>query len=239
MNGVNAMGVEIPTMPILVENLRKRFGPFTAIDGIEFEVADGERVCLLGPNGSGKTTLLRMMAGLVRPTSGTIHIDDLTYDEPDATIRDELGFVSHETMLYDDLTARENLRFHANIAGVEPDRVEEVLELVDLSARASGLPREFSHGMKKRLSVARALLHRPSILVLDEPFTGLDQESAETVESLLTDRTVVVSTHELQRGIDICDRILILDDGNLKHDTTSASVDDAVGLRNRYQHATG
>lgn len=225
-------------MPITVEDLTKRFGPFTAVQGIGFKILDGEQVCLLGPNGSGKTTLLQIIAGLVRPTSGTVRIDGRSYDEPDSHIRDVLGFVSHETMLYNDLTARENLRFHAKLAGVDQQRVETVLDLVDLSSRANGFPREFSHGMKKRLSVARVLLHDPSIMLLDEPFTGLDQESAETVESLLEQRTVVVTTHEFRRGIDISDRILILDKGRLKHDTPSADVKTADNLRKRYRSVT-
>lgn len=226
-------------MAITVEDCTKRFGPFTAIQGIDFEISDGEQVCMLGPNGSGKTTMLRIIAGLVRPTSGSVRINGRSYNEPDAHIRDALGFVSHETMLYDDLTARENLRFHAKVTGVDNERVETVLDLVDLSSRASGFPREFSHGMKKRLSFARALLHDPAILLLDEPFTGLDQESAETVGSLLAKYTVLVTTHELRRGFDICDRVLILDEGRLQHDTTSADIETADELRNRYRSVTG
>ena len=222
-------------MGLRAEDLEKQYGPFTALDGVSFEVDGGERVGLLGPNGSGKTTMLRILAGLTSPTAGRVEIDGEEY-RPDAyEVRRKVGFVAHETMLYENLTARENLNFHADLRGVPNHRVDDVLELVGLSHRASGLPREFSHGMKKRLSLARAELDPPQILLMDEPFSGLDQFSTETVKELLTDRTALLVTHEFEVALDVCTRLLILDQGQVKVDLDVEEVDDLPALREMYR----
>jgi heme exporter protein A len=126
-----------------------------------------------------------------------------------------LGYLSHDSMLYDDLTAAENLRFHARLHDVDPARVTALLETVDLHDRANGFPREFSHGMRKRLSLARALLADPEVLLLDEPFTGLDQHSTEMLERLIADRTVVLVTHAPELSTALCDRFVVLDQGRV------------------------
>lgn len=222
-------------MGLRAESLYKQYGPFTAVDGVSFEVETGERVGLLGPNGSGKTTTLRILAGLTSPTEGRVTVDDEEYTPDAYQVRRKVGFVSHETMLYENLTARENLAFHADLRGVPEFRIDDVLDLVDLRNRASGLPREFSHGMKKRLSLARAELDPPQILLMDEPFSGLDQFSTETVKELLEDRTVVLVTHEFEVALDVCTRLIILDRGEVVFDRDASEVEDLPALRQHYR----
>jgi heme exporter protein A len=222
-------------MGLRAESVRKQYGPFTALDSVSLDVETGERVGLLGPNGSGKTTLLRILAGLNSPTAGEVTVDGEQYDPDAYAVRRKVGYVAHETMLYENLTARENLRFHAELRGVPESRVQEVLEVVDLDHRGSGLPREFSHGMKKRLSLARAELDPPQILLMDEPFSGLDQFSTETVKELLQDRTVLLVTHEFEVALDVCTRIVILDKGDVAMDVDATEIEDLPALRERYR----
>lgn len=222
-------------MGLRAESVRKQYGPFTALDAVSIEVESGERVGLLGPNGSGKTTLLRILAGLNSPTEGEVTVDGDPYDPDAYDVRRKVGYVAHETMLYENLTARENLSFHADLRGVPESRVQEVLEVVDLDHRASGLPREFSHGMQKRLSLARAELDPPQILLMDEPFSGLDQFSTETVKELLADRTVLLVTHEFEVAMDVCNRLIVLDKGEVAMDVPTDTIEDLPALRQRYR----
>ena len=162
----------------------------------------GGALCILGPNGAGKTTLMRLVAALSRPTSGRILIEGNDLASQAERIRRSLGVISHQTMLYEDLTARENLRFFADLYGVDDVemRIDRVLEEVDLTERIDDLFRTFSRGMKQRLSIARAVIHEPSILLLDEPFTGLDTAARDTLASSILrfrgeGRTIVLVTH--------------------------------------------
>ncbi len=222
-------------MGLRAESLSKQYGPFTALEDVSIDVDSGERVGLLGPNGSGKTTMLRILAGLNSPTTGEVTVDGERY-EPDAyEVRRKVGYVAHETMLYENLTARENLAFHAQLRGAPESRIQEVLEIVDLAHRASGLPREFSHGMKKRLSLARAELDPPQILLMDEPFSGLDQFSTETVKDLLADRTVILVTHEFEVALDVCNRLIVLDKGEVVLDAPAEEIEDLPALRRTYR----
>ena len=222
-------------MELTADNIHKRYGPFTALDRVSFEIASGERICLLGPNGSGKTTLLRILSGLSRPTDGSARVGGAEIRPDDPAVRERIGFVSHSTMVYEGLTARENLRFHARLWNVEQDRVSEVLEAVGLADRGSGLPREFSHGMGKRLALARALLDPSPVLLLDEPFSGLDQASTDTVVGLLEDRTVLLATHDFDRAFEHCDRVFVLDRGRMALESSLSAFDSRDDLRNRYQ----
>jgi len=222
-------------MGIRADGLTKQYGPFSAVEDLDVHVETGERVCVLGPNGSGKTTLLRLLAGLTKPTSGTVTVDGMDYESAARPIRRNLGFVSHETMLYENLSARENLRFHARLRGVPESRVETVLERVDLAHRGSSLPRELSHGMQKRLSLARAELDAPSILLFDEPFSGLDQASVGTLKTLFDDRTIVLATHEFELAFETCDRAVVLSRGSLALDVSTDSMADVDDLRDRYR----
>ena len=214
--------------------MTKQFGPFTAVDDVTLFVKSGDSVAIHGPNGSGKTTLLRMLAGLSRPTEGSIHIGDNDVYDRETPTPTSIGYLFHESTMYDDLTARENLKFHARLHGINESRVSDVLETVDLLDRERGFPREFSHGMQKRLSLARSLLADPEILLLDEPFTGLDQHSTGTLKSLIADRTVVLVTHDPQTSTSLCDRFLVLDNGQVVHriDDESPTADT---FRSTYQ----
>jgi heme exporter protein A len=208
---------------VRVDDVTKAYGRIVAVDGVSFAVESGTTVGLFGPNGAGKTTLLRLLAGLARPTDGRIVLGEAELSPDDHAVYRTVGVVTHESMLYDHLTARENLRFHAGLHGLDDPaaRVATVLDAVNLTPRASDRPATFSHGMKKRLSLARALLHGPAVLLLDEPYAGLDQRSVADLAAVLEefdDRTVLLTTHDLDRGVERCDRALVVDRGQVRAD---------------------
>jgi len=210
--------------------LTKSFGPRTALDGINLSVDEGEFVALVGPNGAGKTTLLRILATLSRPSSGTVRIAGLDLFSQGNEARRRIGFLSHRTLLYDDLTAEQNLRFYARMYDLDGDsRVSDLLERVGLGMRRADLVQTFSRGMKQRLAVARAVLHRPQLLLLDEPYTGLDPQAVETLRDLLTELagegcTVLLTTHRLNRALSTGERVLILHRGQLVYDQVREAV---------------
>ncbi|RLM56630.1 heme ABC exporter ATP-binding protein CcmA [Halobellus sp. Atlit-31R] len=241
--GGDAVTADAAPAAVEVADVTKSYGHFTAVDGVSFTVESGATVGLFGPNGAGKTTLLRMLAGLTRPTDGTVSIDGVELAPDDHTTYRTVGVVTHETMVYDELTARENLRFHAGLHGVDdPDaRCASVLETVGLRHRGSDRPTEFSHGLRKRLSLARALLHDPEVLLLDEPYTGLDQRSVADLEAILDgfdDRTVVLTTHDLERGGERCSRALVVDRGRLEADV-DVDASGAAAFESTYRRAIG
>lgn len=220
---------------ITVRKLVKRFGLKTVLRGLDFEVREGEFVALLGPNGAGKTTFLRILASLSRPTLGEINIAGHRLPAQAATIRRNLGVVSHLPLLYGDLNAEENLRFYGRMYGV-PDicgRIDEVLELVGLMSRRRDLVRTFSRGMQQRLAIGRAILHDPEVLLFDEPHTGLDQDACDMLDRLLREvaaqgRTVVMTSHDLARVEDLASRFDVLSRGVI---SASASRND-LGKKN-------
>jgi heme exporter protein A len=196
--------------------LTRSFGPVHAVRGISFTLEPGELLTVLGPNGAGKTTLLGLLAGTLHPTSGQILIRGEPLDSSGAGWRGGLGLLSHRTFLYGALTARENLRFWARIHRLErPDtRVQAALEEVGLEGVAARPVRGFSRGMRQRLSLARTLLHDPALVLLDEPFTGLDLHAATLLREVLQRlrdgrRTVVLVTHQLREGVELADRVAI------------------------------
>ncbi|CAI49110.1 ABC-type transport system ATP-binding protein (probable substrate heme) [Natronomonas pharaonis DSM 2160] len=226
---------------VSVAGLSKRFGSHLAVDDVSFELTAGETAVLFGPNGAGKTTLIRMLASLARPSDGTIRIDGQPLVGDDAA-RGDIGVLTHETLLYEELTARENLRLHARLHGVDEAICEELLETVGLAARGSERVSGFSHGMAKRVSLARALVHDPALLLLDEPYTGLDQTSLKrmtTVLSELADRTVLASTHDLERGVELADRILFMREGRLVGDAAADEFETVEGAVDRYETLCG
>jgi heme exporter protein A len=214
-------------MPPMIETqeLCKSFGPHVALAGVDLSVEAGEFVTLMGPNGAGKTTLLRVLATLARPTSGTVRIAGLDPLKAGEQVRRQIGFLSHRTLLYDDLSAEQNLRFYSQIYDLDKgaDRVEALLKQVGLAGRRHDLVRTFSRGMQQRLSVARAVLHQPAVLLLDEPYTGLDPDAAQVLTDLLGElaedgATVLLTTHNLERALTTGRRVVVLSRGRLVYD---------------------
>jgi heme exporter protein A len=209
-------------MSIRAVNLSKSFGPRQVLRQLNFEVARGEFVVLLGPNGVGKTTLLRILASLIRPSFGEVWMEGLLLPQEATRVRRQIGVVAHQPLLYGDLTAEENLNFFARLYGLDRfrPRVQELLERVGLWSRRGEKVGSFSRGMQQRLSLARALLHDPRILLLDEPHTGLDPEASTTLEELLRGvasqgRTIVMTSHDLLRAGPLGDRIDVLCRGRI------------------------
>ena len=205
---------------IEVKKLVKRFGLKTVLRGLDFQVQEGEFVALLGPNGAGKTTFLRILASLSRPSMGAIRIAGYNLPGQASAVRRRLGVVSHLPLLYGDLTAEENLRFYGRMYDVPGlgARIDEVLEMVGLSARRRDLVRTFSRGMQQRLAIGRAILHDPDVLLFDEPHTGLDQDACDMLDTLLREvaargRTVVMTSHDLARVEDLAGRFDVLSRG--------------------------
>ena len=218
---------------IEVRNLTKVFGLNPVLRGLDLDVARGEFLTLLGPNGSGKTTLLRILSALARPTSGTVRIGGWELPGEADYVRAQLGVVSHLPLLYDTLTAEENLLFFARLYDIPADerreRVEAILRRVGLWKRARDIVQTYSRGMQQRLAIARAILHDPAVLILDEPYTGLDVDAAALLDHLLRDvavagRTVIMTTHDLQRGHALADRIAILSRGKIAFDASTRDI---------------
>jgi len=222
---------------IEVKSLVKSFGPVTALRNVHLSIAEGEFVTVVGPNGAGKTTLLRILATLSRPTNGKVSVDGHRLPDHAADARRQIGLVSHQTLLYGDLSAEENLRFYGRIYAVADleARIGEVLEMVGLAHRRSDLVRTFSRGMQQRLAIARAVLHRPRLMLLDEPYTGLDQDAAARLERVMSSvgtegRTVLMTTHDLERGLAVSDRVLILAKGRVAFEAKRDEIDGRAFL---------
>ncbi|MXX37008.1 MAG: heme ABC exporter ATP-binding protein CcmA [Gemmatimonadetes bacterium] len=209
---------------IVLEGAAKRFGTHTALHPTDLAIAHGQAVLLVGANGAGKSTLLRLVAGLCRPSAGKVKVNGCDPQRiPEA--RAEVGLLSHQTLLYDELTARENLRFFAQLYGLDnpEERLAAALAAVGLNERLDQRVGSFSRGMKQRLAIARAILHRPSILLLDEPFTGLDASASTALHRLLCrfrqeGRTCILVTHRPDEAEDLVDRLLVIERGQWRLD---------------------
>ena len=220
---------------ISARGLKRRFGSVQALAGVDVEVPDGDSLAVFGPNGAGKSTLLRILSLSLRPDSGELRIAGLDPRRDGRSIRARVGVVSHRTGLYDDLSAVENVSFFAALHGVrEPERrARALLDRFGLSLRADDPLRAYSRGMQQRVSVARALAHDPAILLLDEPFTGLDPQAAGSLRAALLEarrdrRTLLMVTHHLEEGLELCERWVVLSRGRVVDDGTSEGVDPAA-----------
>jgi heme exporter protein A len=210
----------------------KHFGLKPVLRGVDFRVEEGEFVALVGPNGAGKTTFLRILATLSRPSMGAISIAGYQLPGQAAAVRKILGVVSHQPLLYGDLTAEENLKFYARMYDLVDvnNRVDEVLTIIGLKARRRDLLRQFSRGMQQRLAIGRAILHDPTVLLFDEPHTGLDQEAAAMLDGVLKEvaaegRTVVMTSHDLIRTADLATRVDILSKGVIAASVKDEDID--------------
>ena len=212
-----------PAPPAIeLASVTKRYGRHLVLGNLDLRIAAGTSVVLTGPNGAGKSTLLGLIAGRTSPTSGRVTLDGAGDGVGPRSRGRVLGMLGHTGMLYDRLSGRENLRLHARLRALPAERVEAVLVQVDMQAAADRPVHTYSHGMRKRLSLARVLLHDPAVLVLDEPFSGLDSQSqdrlARVIESLRPTHTIVFSTHDTARAFAHADRVLTLDGGRIVED---------------------
>jgi heme exporter protein A len=229
---------------IQVRKLTKSFGHQIALRAVDLEVAPGEFLTLFGPNGAGKTTLMRIVASLTRPTNGTVLVQGQDLSKAATSARRGIGLISHNPLLYGDLTPDENLRFFSRMYDLPNavQRIDQVLEQVGLLTRRGDPVRTFSRGMIQRLAIARAILHDPDIMLLDEPYTGLDLQAADMLRGVLqelaaSERTVILTTHNLEQGLEMCDRAAILNRGKLAWEGDRAGLDLAQ-MKDIYRQVT-
>ncbi|UCB43099.1 MAG: heme ABC exporter ATP-binding protein CcmA [Dehalococcoidales bacterium] len=227
-----------------VQELTKTFGNNRALRGIDLQVTYGDFLIIFGPNGAGKTTLLKILATIMKPSSGEVRIGGLDLKKDAEEIRRRVGVVTHQTFLYNNLTARENLEFYSRMYDVAEarQRIHEVVNTVGMATRLNDRVSTLSRGMQQRLSIARALLHKPDIMLLDEPETGLDQEALPMLWQALQNeeqkkRTVVMTTHNLERSLELGNHLVILAKGKIVHEQTGISPDLST-LRKVYEETT-
>jgi len=205
---------------IETDNMTRTFNGLHAVDDLTFTVREGEVFGLLGPNGAGKTTTIRMLTGQLRPTAGQARVVGYDVVSERDRLKPQIGVVFEYQNLYERMSGRENLAFSARLYGTESQRVDEILEQVELGERAGDPVRHYSNGMKQRLLIARALLHRPRILFLDEPTKGLDPTVARQIRRLVTDLadqgvTIFLTTHYMEEADQLCRRVAFLDEGRI------------------------
>ncbi len=217
---------------LLARGLRREYGAVVAVAGIDLSLEGGEFLTVFGPNGAGKTSLLRLLGGSLRPTSGEVVVGGQRLDYGKTEWRSRIGIVSHQGYLYAHLTVEENLRFFGKLFGLRDlaRRIPERLEQVGLADRARFEARELSHGMRQRLSLARALLHDPDVVLLDEPYTGLDPYASSVLKGVLSSladgrRTVVMVTHNLTQGLELATRVAIQVRGRFAWEGSSGDMD--------------
>jgi heme exporter protein A len=205
---------------VAAEGLGRRYGALRAVVDLDFEIRAGESLAIFGPNGAGKTTLVRLLATLLRPTAGRLRI--FGEERPRPALRRRIGLLSHGSFLYGELTARENLRFYAALYGIADAeaRIAAMLEEVEVEAWQERPVKTFSRGMEQRVALARAFLHDPDLLLLDEPYSGLDPRAADHLQGILQRfhgraKTIVLTTHDIGRGLEVCDRAAILRGGRM------------------------
>lgn len=224
------------------DGLEKRFGDLKAVDGVSFEISHGETFGLLGPNGAGKTTSISIIAGLLESDGGSVTVGGESITTSSTRGKGSIGLVPQELAIYPDLTAEENLFFFGRLYGMSGSdlekRVDEVLEVVGLDDRRSDLTKEYSGGMKRRLNIGIGLLHKPQLLILDEPTVGVDPQSRnailESVENLSGEgMAVLYTTHYMEEAERLCDRVAIIDEGKIKAEGTRRELVSMVGQKDR------
>lgn len=230
------------TWALEVQGLTKSFGNRLVLRGVDLKVNQGESLVIFGPNGSGKTTLIKILATIMNPSTGSILVDGLSLKDRAEEIRSRIGLVTHQTLLYDNLTACENLEFYARMYDVShrKERIEEVAAIVGVTSRLHDRVGILSRGLQQRVSIARCLLHQPSIIFLDEPETGLDQQSMAMLWKALPaegTRTILMTTHSLERGLELADRLLILTGGRIAYECPCTTL-DLAGLKTVYEQCT-
>jgi heme exporter protein A len=229
------------TAVVAARGLTKRFGAATVLRGVDLTIG-ARQVCLvLGENGSGKTTLLRLMAGLLRPTAGSLHLQGVPFKTSDVALRHRIGFLSHRSHLYDELSLRENLQFAARLYGLRgPDAVSQALALAQLEEKSGERVGRLSRGMQQRAALARAFIHRPALLLLDEPFTALDRSSADRIRQWIAERAqekcaITIVTHQPEAIWDLATHVGVLANGQWAIlEARPASVED---FQARYREA--
>jgi ABC-2 type transport system ATP-binding protein len=238
---------------IELRNLTKRYGSFTAVNAINLEVPKGELFGFLGPNGAGKTTTLRMIAGILRPTSGSVNIGGIDLVANPIAAKSKLGFIPDRPFIYEKLTGIEFLRFVAGLYDQDGTQVEhrarELLALFDLEERADDLVESYSHGMRQKLIISSAFVHRPEVIVVDEPMVGLDPKAARILKDLFREythrgHTIMMSTHTLEVAETLCDRIGIIQGGVIRacgtmHDLRASAETGTTGLEDIFLRLTG
>lgn len=204
------------------QDIEKKFGYAFAVRNLSLQVARGEFVALFGRNGAGKTTFLKIAATLMRPTGGRLLILGFDTRKDPEQARRQIGFLSHNTFIYRDLSVLDNLRFFCRLYGVDDstDRIVALLDRVGLRGRSSEPVRSFSRGMQQRVGIARVLIHEPSLILLDEPYTGLDAQAAQTLNEILDEavhsgKTVILTTHDIEQGLRAATRAVIIDKGTI------------------------
>lgn len=215
-----------------VRGLTRTFGVRKALNDVTFDLPYGAFLSIFGPNGAGKTTLVKVLTTLTSPSRGTAKVGGYDVVADAVELRSKIGLISHNPLLYPDLSAEENLLFFADMYGVSDaaERARELLAAVELDHRRLDLVRTFSRGMLQRLSIARALLHRPKVLFLDEPYSGLDPHAVEILDSLIaqirTDHTFVMISHDLTKGLALCSHALILARGKVVLSAPREDIDE-------------
>ena len=220
------------TPAVRAQKVVKAFGDRAAVDGVSFDLPEGAFLSIFGPNGAGKTTLLRMIATLSKPTAGTIELFGTDVREHPDEVRSLVGLISHSSMLYPDLTALENLEFFARLYGVSDPhaRAMELLDAVGLAHRRLDVVRTFSRGMVQRVAIARALVNDPRIVLLDEPYSGLDPHASavfdDLIASLREGRTFVMVSHDVAKGLALASHVLVMARGRVVAFDRRDAVDD-------------
>ncbi|TET59784.1 heme ABC exporter ATP-binding protein CcmA [Candidatus Aerophobetes bacterium] len=221
-----------PECMVEVKGIGRSFGNIVALEGIDLRVKKGEFLTIIGPNGAGKTTLIKILSTLMKPSSGEGRIAGFDLREEQESLRKNIGMLSHHTFLYENLTAHENLKFYGGLYEVEniEKEIKRVIGEVGLETRLYDTVRTFSRGMKQRLSIARSIIHDPSLLLLDEPYTGLDQWSERRFKNILRrfheeGKTIIMTTHNLSSSLELGDRVIILSSGKILHEQEVREID--------------